>query len=325
MRVTLESRRAKARARVAAGCGTLALVLFGAARPVSAQEAGAAVQGVAAASDSGEPEDEKLAKQLANPVASLISVPFQFNYDQRLNPLGTGDRVTLNIQPVVPFALNPDWNLVSRTILPVTWSDDALVNSGRIFGTGDTLQSLFLSPAKPRNGIISGAGPVFLLPTGSSDIYSVHQWGAGPTVVVLKQTGPWTVGALANHVWSFADAGAPSPTINSTYLQPFVSYTTLDAWTFTLNSETTYDWHAKAWQVPLNAMVSKVVKIGPQRLQLRGRGAILCDKSRPGGQGLGRPLRRHFPVSEMIARAAETSETLARRRNDPMSQNGGRP
>ena len=76
-------------------------------------------------------------------------MPFQFNYDQGLNPLDTGKRVTLNIQPVVPFSLNADWNLISRTILPVTWSDDALVDSGRIFGTGDTLQSLFLSPAKP--------------------------------------------------------------------------------------------------------------------------------------------------------------------------------
>ena len=287
MRVTLESRRAKVRARVAAGCGSLALVLFGAAGPISAQEAGAAVQGVTAASDSEETEDQKLAKQLANPVASLISVPFQFNYDQGLNTLNTGRRLTLNIQPVVPFALNSDWNLISRTILPVTWSDDALVDSGRIFGTGDTLQSLFLSPAKPWNGIIWGAGPVFLLPTGSSDIYSVHQWGAGPTAVVLKQTGPWTVGALVNHIWSFADTGAPSPTVNSTFLQPFVSYTTPDAWTFTLNSESTYDWHAKAWQVPLNAMVSKVVKIGPQRVSFAVGARYYATSPDPAAKGWG--------------------------------------
>ena len=100
-----------------------------------------------------------VAKQLANPVASLISVPFQFNYDQGLNRLDTGKRVTLNIQPVIPISLTPDWNLISRTILPLNWSDDALVDSGQIFGTGDTVQSLFLSPAKPWNGIIWGVGP----------------------------------------------------------------------------------------------------------------------------------------------------------------------
>lgn len=275
-----------ARARVVLACGGVAVLFIGTARPTSAQQAESPVQSVAAA-DSGESEDERLAKQLANPVASLISVPFQFNYDQGLNTLNTGRRLTLNIQPVVPFALNPDWNLISRTILPVTGSDDAFVNSGRIFGTGDTLQSLFLSPAKPQNGIIWGAGPVFLLPTGSSDIYSVHQWGAGPTVVVLKQTGPWTVGALLNHIWSFADTGAPSPTVNSTYLQPFVSYTTADAWTFTLNSESTYDWHARTWQVPINAMVSKVVKIGPQRVSFAVGARYYATSPDPAAKGWG--------------------------------------
>ena len=251
-------------------CPTLVVLLLGlsaAATAASAQQPVSAAQSVTAAPESEatlENQEQNLAKQLANPVASLISVPFQFNYDQGLNRLDTGKRVTLNIQPVIPISLTPDWNLISRTILPLNWSDDALVDSGRIFGTGDTVQSLFLSPAKPWNGIIWGAGPVFLLPTGSSDIYSVHQWGAGPTAVVLKQTGPWTVGALANHIWSFASAGNPSPDVNATFIQPFVSYTTPDAWTFTLNTESTYDWNAKKWQVPINGIVSKVVKIGPQ-------------------------------------------------------------
>ena len=275
----------KASVHVALACGGAILALVSTAGPTCAQQS--EDSSVTAAAGSDESEDQKLAKQLANPVASLISVPFQFNYDQRLNRLNTGDRVTLNFQPVIPFSLNTDWNLISRTILPITWSDNARVDSGRIIGTGDTVQSFFLSPARSSNGIVWGAGPVFMLPTGSSDLYTNHQWGAGPTAVALKQTGPWTVGALVNHMWSFASTGAPSPNVNATYLQPFVSYTTPAAWTFTLNSESTYDWNAKAWQVPINAMVSKVVKIGPQRVSFAVGARYYVTSPDPAAKGWG--------------------------------------
>ena len=286
MRAELEGRRRKSLARIAVACGGAALALAGATGPARAQQA-APDNGVSAATQGGETEDQKLAKQLANPVASLISVPFQFNYDQGLNWLSTGERLTLNIQPVVPFSLNADWNLISRTILPVTWTNDALVDSGRIFGTGDTLQSFFLVPVKTWNGITWGVGPILMLPTGSSDIYSVHQWGAGPTGVALKQTGPWTVGALVNHVWSFASTGYPNQEVNFTFVQPFLSYTTADAWSFTLNSESTYDWHAKTWQVPINAIVSKVVKIGSQRVSFAVGARYYAASPDPAAKGWG--------------------------------------
>ena len=104
-------------------------------------------------------------------------------------------------------------------------------------------------------------GPVFLLPTGSEDALSARKWGAGPTGVALKQDGPWTYGVLANHIWSFAGDG-DRPYVNSTFLQPFLSYTTRDAWTYTLNTESTYDWRASQWSVPINALITKLVKIG---------------------------------------------------------------
>ncbi|EJL58445.1 hypothetical protein PMI09_00155 [Rhizobium sp. CF122] len=82
------------------------------------------------------------------------------------------------------------------------------------------------------------------------------KWGAGPTAVALKQEGPWTYGMLANHIWSFAGQNNRDD-IRSTFLQPFVAYTTPEAWTFTLNTESTYDWEHNEWSVPVNFQVSK--------------------------------------------------------------------
>jgi hypothetical protein len=213
---------------------------------------------------------EELAKKLANPVAALISVPFQLNYDQDIGPLDDGKRTTLNIQPVVPFDLSNDWNLISRTILPVVSQDEIAPGSGSQSGIGDIVQSLFFSPKAPTaGGWIWGAGPVFLLPTGSDRLLTADKWGAGPTAVALRQQGPWTYGVLANHIWSFAGNDNRAD-ISATFLQPFVSYTTATAWTFSLNTESTYDWENKQWTVPINGVVTKVTKIGGQLVSLGG-------------------------------------------------------
>ncbi|TGW06688.1 transporter, partial [Mesorhizobium sp. M2D.F.Ca.ET.145.01.1.1] len=152
-------------------------------------------------------DTQDLAKKLSNPIASLISVPFQFNWDQGYGP-NDGDKGYVNIQPVIPFSLNDDWNVISRTILPVAYQHDIAGPSGNQFGLGDISQSLFFSPKKPTaNGIIWGVGPVFLFPTATDELLGGQKWGAGPTAVVLKQKDGWTVGMLANHIWSFAGDG----------------------------------------------------------------------------------------------------------------------
>ncbi|MGO4739877.1 transporter [Bosea sp. 2KB_26] len=238
-----------------------------------------------------------LAKKLSNPVSSLISVPFQFNYDRGFGP-NHGDRKTLDIQPVIPFALNGDWNLISRTIIPVTRQHDLAGSSGNQFGLGDVTQSFFVSPTQPAaGGIIWGAGPVFLVPTASDDLLGGGKFGLGLTAVVLKQEGPWTVGALANHIWSVAGKGDRSD-ISATYVQPFISYRTSDAWTFTLNTESTYDWEAEQWSVPINFQVSKLVKFGEQPVSLFGgvRYWATAPKNGPSGWGPRVGLTFLFPT-----------------------------
>lgn len=241
-------------------------------------------------------QDADLAKKLSNPIASLVSVPFQFNYDGGYGP-EDGHKAVLNIQPVIPFDLNDDWEVISRTIVPVTWQDDIAGDSGTQFGLGDTLQSFFFSPKQPApGGIIWGLGPAILIPTATEPLLGGEKLGLGPTGVVLKQDGPWTYGALANHIWSVAGDGGRSD-ISSTFLQPFISYTTHDAWTFALNTESTYDWESNQWSVPINVSVSKLVTFDkqPVSFQLGARYWATSPEGGPNGWGVRAGITFLFP------------------------------
>ena len=209
----------------------------------------------------------ELAKKLANPIASLISVPLQYNYDEYG---GVNDRASvsrLNIQPVIPFSLSEDWNLITRTIIPLVDQSDFPVASMNESGLGDITASQFFSPKSPTaGGWIWGAGPVELLPTASDEALGGEKWGFGPTAVVLKQSGPWTIGFLGNHLWSVAGDDDRAD-INATFLQPFVSYITKTKTTIGVNTESTYDWEAEQWSVPVIAQVAQLFKIGPHIFQ----------------------------------------------------------
>lgn len=212
------------------------------------------------------PDGDDLAQQLANPVASLISVPFQSNWDFGIG-VNEASRYTMNFQPVVPLSLSEDWNLIIRTIFPVIDAESPAPGIPDASGLGDIVQSFFFSPIDPVDGWIVGAGPVFLYPSATETLLGTEQWAAGPTAVVLKQEGPWSYGALANHLWTYAGDETRSD-VNATFLQPFVSYITPSKTTYSLNSESTYDWERGQWTAPLNVVVSQLLKVGSQPAQV---------------------------------------------------------
>ena len=239
--------------------------------------------------------DADLATKLANPVASLISVPFQFNWDHSFGPDRSGHKTTLNIQPVIPAKLPDNWTLISRVIAPLIDQHVPFLGDGSQSGIGDVTGEFFFVPPPASPGLIFGFGPALLVPT-HVDYLSAGKWALGPTVVLARQASGWTYGALVNHLWSVAGNGPQD--ISSTFVQPFLSYTTPDAWTFTLNSESTYDWKASQWTVPINALVSKLTRFGKQPVSLGVGARYYADSASSGPHGWGVRLVATFLFPE---------------------------
>ena len=227
----------------------------------------------------------ELAKKLANPAASLISVPLQYNHDGNYGPEDEGSKSVLNIQPVLPFSVSERWNLILRTIAPVV--DEQGVPQGTDeSGLGDIMQSFFFSPKKSVRGWIVAAGPVLLYSTATNEVLGYEKWGAGPTALALKQSRGWTTGLLTNHVVSFAGEDSRAD-IATTLLQPFVSYVTKTRSTIGFSSEATYDWKAEQWTVPVVVSGAQMLKVGPQIIQVSAGPRFWLEAPDHGPEGVG--------------------------------------
>jgi hypothetical protein len=209
---------------------------------------------------------EELAKLAQNPVGNLISVPLQNNTNFNTGPL-SGTQNILNIQPVIPIEVNKDWNIITRTILPLIWQPEFLPGKGSSFGLGDIQLSAFLSPASPGpGGLIWGAGAIVQMPTNTDDVLGNKNWGLGPTAVVLKleKGSPWVYGALFNNIWSLS-SDKQGGRYNNFLLQPFLNYNFPGGMYLTTSPIVTANWEAASdqrWTVPLGGGIGKIFHLG---------------------------------------------------------------
>jgi hypothetical protein len=207
---------------------------------------------------------EELAKLAQNPVGNLISLPFQNNTNLNFGP-EKGTQNILNIQPVIPFSVDKDWNIITRTIMPIIWMPSLGPGTPAKSGFGDIQLSAFLSPANPGHWIW-GLGAIAQLPTDSNAELGNKNWGLGPTGVVLhlEHGDPWVYGVLINNVWSLT-SDKQGGSYNNGLIQPFVNYNFPDGFYFTSAPILTIDWKASSsqqWTVPIGGGVGKIFHLG---------------------------------------------------------------
>ena len=206
-----------------------------------------------------------LAKKIENPLGDLYTIPFQSNTNFNEGP-HRGTQEVLNIQPVLPIHLNNDWNVITRSILPLMWQPSQLPAPSVPFGTGNLTISAFLSPRGPESGWVWGVGPIVQFPTASAPSLGSSVWGLGPAAIVTWRGGPWVVGALANNVFSLGGTpGARGSRYSLMTVQPIVNYNFGVGWYVGSVPIITADWRASgntAWTLPLGAQIGHVLKIG---------------------------------------------------------------
>lgn len=229
--------------------------------------------------EAGEDETAELARAAQNPVANLYSLPFQnnTNFNWGLGPVEETQNV-LNIQPVLPFEVTDDWNIITRTILPVVSQPGRVPGENRETGLGDLTFTAFASPSNPDKWlpgkVLWGLGPVVLMPTATDDRLGADKWGLGPSIVLLGMPGNWVTGALISNVWSVGGSGDQD--VNFFLSQPFANYNLSNGWYLVSAPIITSNWKASSgdkWTVPVGGGVGKIFRLGklpPMNFSIQG-------------------------------------------------------
>lgn len=234
---------------------------------------------VAGSAPAQEEDQKALAKAAQNPVASMISFPFQNTVNFGVGPYDRTQYI-LNVQPVIPFRLSEKWNLITRTIIPVLYQPDVWSNTGSTGGVGDIQASFFLSPAQPGK-LIWGAGPVIQFPSGTDPGISQGIWGLGPTFVALTMPGNWVIGGLVNNIWSVGGQEG-RPDVNQFLFQYFINYNMKKGWYISVSPIITANWKAgdgEKWTVPFGGGFGKIFKLG--KLPVNGSAAVFYNAVTP--------------------------------------------
>ncbi len=209
---------------------------------------------------------QELADKLSNPVASMISVPFQNNSDWGIGP-NNGSKNTLNFQPVIPFKLTGNLNLITRYIIPIVAQRDITGPNTQQFGLSDATASAWFTSAHPKNGFIWGVGPALLIPIATNDYLGTKKFGVGPTALALKQGHGNTFGFLLNQLWSVA-GDKNRQDVSQLFVQPFFSHSFSSGASLGGNMEFTQNWQANTTLLFLNPVISGITKIGKQPIQM---------------------------------------------------------
>lgn len=236
------------------------------------------------AGEEGKASEADLAKKTQNPVSDLISLPLQNNTNFDVGP-GDNTQNILNIQPVYPISLNEQWNLITRTIIPLINQPPMYPGADREFGLGDIQFTAFLAPVKSE-GIIWGAGPIFQFPSATDDALGAEKWAAGPSAVVLNMSGPWVYGGLINNIWSFA-GDSDRAHLNQMLIQPFINYNMEKGWYLVSAPIITANWKADSgnkWTVPVGGGIGKIIRAGKLPLNCSVSGYYNVETPRYGAE-----------------------------------------
>lgn len=217
-------------------------------------------------------QTSELAKQAQNPIANMVSIPFENDFNPETG-VNKKDSYVLQVKPVVPIRVSDDWTLITRTIVPVIQIPDLSSKVRGVTGLGDIQESLFLSPSKS-GSVIWGAGPVISFPSASHDILGTGKLSVGPTAVVLSIQGHWLFGALAQNLFS-VEGPSSRTRVNQMLIQPFVNYNLIDGWYLVSSPVITANWKVssdKRWLVPVGGGIGKIVHLGklPVNVYLQG-------------------------------------------------------